>query len=211
MIWERWGECDRDNSDWMRSNCYRSCSLCEGITVTQAVWFEVAIDDEVIGRFTIGLFGDILPITTFNVMHLANFTYGFGYTGTIFHRIIDGFVVQGGDITKNNGYGGRSIYGGEFDDESFLIRHYGKGWVNLANKGEDTNESQFAVLTTAADWLDERHIVIGKILNGYNVIRRLETTETQDETPVKECKIVNAGITPITGRKEVEKKDVIGN
>lgn len=106
----------------MWDQCHKACSMCEGVRVTHKVSMEVTIGDQPAGVIVFGVFGDIVPKTVANFVALANHTYGFGYKNTLFHRVIQGFVVQGGDITQGNGYGGRSIYGGQFDDENFILK-----------------------------------------------------------------------------------------
>ena len=207
-IWESWGECE-NNAKVMWKNCYKACSLCEGVLVTHKVQFDMLKDGDPIGSFTIGVFANVAPITVQNFIALANHTYGFGYKGSIFHRVINNFVVQGGDITEANGIGGRSIYGGMFDDEEFILKHIGKGWVNMANKGEDTNESQFSILTEKADWLNGKHVVFGKVLEGYNVVQIMETCATdKKDRPVRELTVENVHVTEVSETLEVEKKDV---
>jgi len=177
-----------------------SMSQAENVTITQKAVINVTIDDYPAGQFVMGLFGKTCPKTVANFVAYCKGTPGISYEGSIFHRVINGFVVQGGDIVNRDGTGFTSIYGGvEFPDENLNGTHY-VGSVNMANKGPNTNGVQFAILTTKADWLNGKHVVFAMILEGMDTVHKLESLPRNANdhpipTPlISKCSIVDVPV-----------------
>lgn len=154
----------------------------EDTTVTDIASFDVTIGGEDVGTIDIGLFGETVPKTVKNFLHFASGEGKFKYEGSPFHRVIDDFMIQGGDVVHGNGSGETSIYGGRFEDENFLLNHYGAGWLSMANAGENTNTCQFFITARATYWLDGKHVVFGKVIRGMWVVRQILNVETDKET-----------------------------
>merc|ERR1711957_585680 len=115
------------------------------------------------------------------------------YAGSTFHRIIPGFMCQGGDFTNGNGTGGESIYGPKFEDENFKVKHTKECLLSMANAGPNTNGSQFFITTTATPHLDGKHVVFGEVLEGYDVVKEMEKVGSQSGRPSKQVTIVACG------------------
>ncbi|KAK8818291.1 cytosolic cyclophilin [Blastocystis sp. ATCC 50177/Nand II] len=164
------------------------------------VFFDVTIGGQPAGRIEFELFNDIVPKTAENFRCLCTGEKGKGMSGvdlcyknSIFHRVIPGFMLQGGDITDFNGYGGESIYGRKFADENFRVRHDRPGLLSMANAGPNTNGSQFFITTVPTPHLNGHHCVFGQVVNGMDVVKKIESYGSQSGKTRAEIKIVNCG------------------
>lgn len=182
--------------------------------VTHKVYLQVEIDGEDVGQIVLGLFGTAAPKTVENFRALCACDRNddrLCYKGSIFHRVIPNFMIQGGDIIRNDGTGGASIYnnGGTFEDEEFKVTFNRKFLLAMANSGPDSNASQFFITTVKAQWLTGKHVVFGKVMDGSEtVVKAIEREGTNGGMPrVESIVIVNSGVMELDGPIEDDGRD----
>merc|ERR1712029_652891 len=166
------------------------------------VFVDLTVGNIPLGRIIFELFTEVAPKTAENFRSLCTGEAGIGkttekplhYKGCLFHRVVKNFMIQGGDFVNFNGTGGESIYGGTFEDEEFILNHDRPYLLSMANRGKNTNGSQFFITTAPAPHLDNLHVVFGQVVSGKEVVKEIEEQDTdKKDRPLQDVRMVNCG------------------
>ncbi|KAJ8689293.1 Peptidyl-prolyl cis-trans isomerase-like 1 [Pleurotus ostreatus] len=163
------------------------------------VFMDINIGETPAGRMKMELFSDIVPKTAENFRQLCTGEFRVnsrpqGYKNATFHRVVPNFMCQGGDFMKGDGTGSFSIYGDKFPDENFIEKHTGPGLLSMANSGPNTNGCQFFITTAKCDFLDGKHVVFGRVIDGMLTLRKIENVPTgPNNRPKLVVKITECG------------------
>ena len=180
--------------EWLDRQCDETKQTALKNRSCPHVFFDITIGGAPAGRIVMKLRSDVVPRTAQNFAQLCSGEKGYGFKNCNFHRVIPGFMCQGGDFTNRNGTGGKSVFGEKFPDENFKLKHTGSGILSMANAGPNTNGSQFFLCTAATSWLDGKHVVFGKVTEGLEVVAAIEAVGSQSGATSSEVLIADCGI-----------------
>lgn len=179
-----------------------ACGRILQAEITDKVFLDISIDEEPVGRMIIGLFGHLLPRAALNFKTLCKGDSSrktaeglpLHYKGTTFTKVLEDYMVQGGDVSRGGKSGGESAFGLYVPDEDFRLGHVAAGLVSMVNKGPHTNASQFMITLGAASWLDEKQVVIGEVVEGLEVLALMEAEATASGAPLHRIEIIDSGL-----------------